>query len=125
MASWVSEVRWSNGDLTAVEGCYDPTAVRIVAHVAEVTLYEAAERKPKLPVRCQLVLVTIVPVEGSLTYPPDSLNLECSRATPCGDTVAGEVILRRVQPEECLEKTLCNWIRQRWYVRSNPEAALL
>jgi hypothetical protein len=68
----------------AVEGRHRLTEDQIEGHVVEVMLFEGGGRKPKLRIPRQLMFLEDRTVEGSLTYPPNPLDLEYSRAAPCG-----------------------------------------
>lgn len=67
----------------AAEDYHHPIEDPIEAHVVEVTLCEEVERKPMRHIRYQLRCIALG-VKESLTYPPDPLNLESSRAVLCG-----------------------------------------
>ena len=66
----------------AAEGCHGLQEDRVEAHVEEVRLSEEAERKPVCG-QHQLTLMDISRSGGSLTYPPNPLDLEYSWFVPC------------------------------------------
>jgi hypothetical protein len=68
----------------AVEGRHRPTDDPVEGHVVEVMPFEGGGRKSKLHIPHQLMFLIDGTVEGSLTYPPNPLDLEYSQAAPCG-----------------------------------------